>query len=71
MKLFPQDNDVVLYETGFEDDILDRKAISNQLSELVDKIDDPIVIALDDRWGAGKTYFLKRWVAAGSVAQID
>jgi KAP family P-loop domain len=64
MRLFPQDNNVVLYQTGFEDDILNRKAISNQLSELVDKIDDPIVIALDDKWGSGKTYFLKRWVAA-------
>jgi hypothetical protein len=64
MKLFPQDNNVVLYQTGFEDDILDRKAISNQLSELVDKIEDPIVITLDDKWGSGKTYFLKRWVAA-------
>jgi hypothetical protein len=64
MKLFPQDNEVVLYETGFEGDILDRKAISSQLSELVEKIEDPIVIALDDKWGAGKTYFLKRWVAA-------
>ena len=64
MKLFPQDDHVVLYETGFDGDLLDRQSISKQLSELVDKIEDPMVLALDDKWGAGKTYFLKRWVAA-------
>ncbi|OAN75119.1 hypothetical protein A8B78_16950 [Jannaschia sp. EhC01] len=64
MKLFPQDNDVALYETGFDDDVLERKATSKQLSELVERIEDPIVLALDDKWGSGKTFFLKRWVAA-------
>lgn len=64
MKLFPQDDGVILYETDFEDDVLDRNSISKQLSELVDRIEDPIVIALDDKWGSGKTFFLKRWVAA-------
>lgn len=64
MRLFPQDDDVELYETGFDNDILERKSISKQLSELVEKIESPMVLALDDKWGAGKTYFLKRWVAA-------
>jgi hypothetical protein len=64
MKLFPQDSDVVLYETGFEDDILERKSISKQLSDFVERIEDPVVLALDDKWGSGKTFFLKRWVAA-------
>jgi hypothetical protein len=64
MKLFPQDSDIILYETAFENDLLDREPISKQLSELVNRIDDPIVLALDDKWGTGKTYFLKRWVAA-------
>jgi KAP family P-loop domain len=64
MKLFPQDSDVSLYETGFDVDILERKTISKQLSDLVERIEDPIVLALDDKWGSGKTYFLKRWVAA-------
>jgi hypothetical protein len=64
MKLFPQDSDVVLYETGFEDDFLGRQQLSKQLSELVERIESPMVIALDDSWGAGKSYFLKRWVGA-------
>lgn len=64
MKLFPTDDDLELYETGFEDDFLGRKGLSEQLSELVEKIESPIVLALDDEWGNGKTYFLKRWVGA-------
>lgn len=64
MKLFPPDDDVVLYDTRFEDDVLERTSISKQLSELVERIEDPIVLALDDKWGSGKTFFLKRWVAA-------
>ena len=64
MKLFPQDNNIELYKTGFEDDVLDRHSISKQLSELVERIEDPMVLALDDKWGSGKTFFLKRWVAA-------
>lgn len=64
MKLFPEDLDIVLYETAFEDDLLDRRPLSKQLSELVEKLENPTVLALDDRWGTGKTYFLKRWVAA-------
>jgi len=64
MKLFPDDPDVELYETGFEGDQLERGKFSKQLSELLDKLESPTVLALDDRWGTGKTYFLKRWVAA-------
>ena len=64
MKLFPQDSGVVLYETGFENDILDRSVVSKKLSELLETIENPLVISLDDKWGSGKTYFLKRWVTA-------
>jgi len=65
MDLFPQDSDLELYVTAFDDkDLLKRKPISKQLSDLVQRIESPIVIALDDQWGSGKSYFLKRWVAA-------
>lgn len=55
---------MILYETGFEKDSLGRSRVSKQLSGLVEKLEDPVVIALDDKWGSGKSYFLKRWVAA-------
>lgn len=64
MQLFPVEEPVTLYETDFTEDKLERQKLSEQLSDLVERIDNPIVIALDDKWGTGKSYFLKRWVGA-------
>lgn len=62
MKLLPIQKTVKLYETKFEDDILDREKFAKQLNELMEKAEDPLVIALDGKWGSGKSYFLQRWV---------
>lgn len=65
LRLVLPEPEVKLYETGFEgEDLLNRKSFSAKLSELVEKIEDPCVIALDGTWGSGKSYFLKRWVGA-------
>ncbi|WP_190238221.1 P-loop NTPase fold protein [Cereibacter johrii] len=65
MHLFPQEQEVELYQTGFgEEDQFNRQSSSKSLSELVERIEDPLVIALDGPWGTGKSYFLKRWVGA-------
>lgn len=64
MRFAPPDDEVELYKTVFDEDILGRKKVSEQLSALVERIEDPLVIALDGRWGTGKSYFLKRWVGA-------
>lgn len=64
MKLFPQDDDFPLYEKGFDIDLLGRKKLSKQLSDLIERLENPTVFALDDKWGSGKSYFLKRWVYA-------
>lgn len=65
MKLYPPDSELILYETGFgADDPFDRLGTSRSLSNLVERIEDPLVIALDGGWGSGKTWFLKRWIAA-------
>lgn len=65
MKLYPPDSELILYETGFgADDPFDRLGTSKSLSNLVERIEDPLVIALDGGWGSGKTWFLKRWIAA-------
>lgn len=64
MRFLPLDPEVTLYETVFEDDILERAKVSKSLSDLLDRIKDPLVVALDGRWGTGKSYFLKRWVGA-------
>jgi len=63
MKLFVPEPAITLYEHGFDDhDLLDRKAQGEHLSNLIENISDPMVIALDAEWGSGKTVFLKCWV---------
>lgn len=65
MKLFPPSANITLYEDGFKGkDLLDRSIEAKKLSELIEKIEDPTVIALDGDWGIGKTHFLKCWVGA-------
>lgn len=63
-----KEEEVTLYETTFENsdckDFLNRKALSKYLSEIVEKFEDPLVIALNGGWGTGKSYFLQRWVGA-------
>ncbi len=62
----PPEPEIILYKTGFEPDtdLLGRAETGNSLSELVMRIDDPMVIALDGGWGSGKSFFLKCWVGA-------
>lgn len=70
MRLTVPEPKIKLYEQGFEDreedgkelDKLNRKPTGDKLSELVERIDDPLVIALDGAWGSGKSFFLKCWV---------
>lgn len=64
MRFLPPDDNVTLYESVFDDDLLGRKKVSKALSDVLERIEDPLVVALDGRWGTGKSYFLKRWVGA-------
>ena len=43
------------------DDLLDRKELAETLTQLVDGVEGPCVMAIDAPWGAGKTTFLKMW----------
>lgn len=65
MKLYPPEPKVELYKEGFgTNDLLNRKPTGKSLSDLVERIEDPLVIVLDGPWGCGKSYFLRRWVGA-------
>ncbi|UWP89794.1 KAP family P-loop NTPase fold protein [Aliiroseovarius crassostreae] len=64
MHFLPPEAPITLYETGFEEDLLGREKTGKTLSEVLDRIEDPLVVALDGRWGTGKSYFLQRWVGA-------
>lgn len=45
----------------FECDLLKRKEEIQNLSLLISNIQTPSVIAIDSRWGTGKTTFVKMW----------
>ena len=45
----------------FRNDLLGRKESAEVLTQLVDGIEGPCVMAIDAPWGAGKTTFLKMW----------
>ncbi|QPM89126.1 hypothetical protein PSAL_003370 [Pseudooceanicola algae] len=54
-----------IYVDGFSgQDLLGRAETGKQLTALVDRLEDPVVIALDGPWGSGKSYFLQRWAGA-------
>jgi hypothetical protein len=46
--LFPPAEEIALYETGFgADDLLNRRETGKRLSELLERVSQPVVIALD------------------------
>ena len=72
MKLAIAEEEIVLYETGFDaTDFLNRKPFADKLSELIDKFETPFVVALDGPWGSGKSFFLKRWVGHHQESHKD
>lgn len=72
MRIFPSEPNIRIGEVGFDStdsenrpyDRLGRKPIGKQLSELVERVDQPLVVALDGDWGSGKSHFLKLWAGA-------
>lgn len=43
-----------------------RKHIGQRLSDLLENVEQPLVVALDGGWGSGKSHFLKLWTGAHS-----
>ena len=74
MKPFPEDPTFTPGEKGFDDtdendrpyDLLGRKPVGQRLTDLLDRVEQPLVIALDGGWGSGKSHFLKLWTGAHS-----
>lgn len=68
MKIFPPEPETKIYEQGFDaDDILDRAPFGRHLSDFVERVEQPLVIAIDGEWGCGKSFFLKRWIGAHTL----
>lgn len=53
----------ILENEGFlpEKDIFSRKQFAEELTRLIKNADGELVIALDAKWGEGKTTFAKMW----------
>lgn len=72
MQLFPDEPDFIPGTKGFADvdaasqphDLLQRAETGKQLSDLLERIAQPLVVALDGEWGSGKSHFLKLWTGA-------
>ena len=70
--IFPEPPVIEIGKSGFDGsdanggpfDVLGRKPMGQKLTDLVDRIDQPLVIALDGEWGSGKSHFLKLWTGA-------
>ncbi len=72
MKLTIPEPKIELYKDGFDKhDKLARKPMAAKLSNLVESIDDPLVIALDGGWGSGKSVFLKCWLGEHEKVYSD
>ena len=48
-------------ETAWEGDLWDRRRLGEQLTNYVDRLNCGAVLALDARWGEGKTWFVRHW----------
>ena len=71
MRLTLPEPKIRIGEDGFDGiDKLGRAPLAHQLTDLVDRIDDPITIALDGGWGSGKSFFLKLWIGEHSNPPI-
>lgn len=51
-------------EVPFEGDRLNRKAVADQLTGYLERLQVGAVIALDAPWGEGKTWFGRHWIAS-------
>lgn len=48
-------------QTAWESDLWDRRHLGEQLTNYVDRLNCGAVLALDARWGEGKTWFVRHW----------
>lgn len=48
-------------EEAWKGDLWDRRCLGEQLTKYVDRLQCGAVLALDARWGEGKTWFVRHW----------
>ena len=48
-------------EEAWQGDLWDRQRLGEQLTNYVGRLNCGAVLALDARWGEGKTWFVRHW----------
>jgi Cdc6-like AAA superfamily ATPase len=43
------------------DDVLNREAVAQKLTKILNTVTQPFVVSLDSPFGTGKSFFIKRW----------
>ena len=56
-----QRDDFTYITEPFENDLLNRKPLAEHLTRYIDRLQVGAVLALDARWGEGKTWFVIHW----------
>jgi len=64
LPIYNPEMNISVNDDNFDKDQLGRAGFGKRLTELVDRVNRPLVIALDGDWGSGKTTFLKMWCGA-------
>jgi len=70
IRLVPPEPEIELYKDGFGNDALGRERAGQELSNLLDMVEGRLVVAVDGKWGSGKTHFLKCWSGAYERATV-
>jgi predicted KAP-like P-loop ATPase len=50
-------------QSPFDNDLLDREEEIKNLTNIIQNVEDPLVLAINAPWGTGKTTFIKLWRA--------
>ncbi len=67
MRLTPPEPNIPKEGFTAENDLFGYRPFAERLTNLVQNIEEPLVIALDGPWGSGKSVFVKQW--AGLLRQ--
>ena len=63
MKTLKSTEPFVNPDNPFEDCKLDREKYADNLTRIIENYPSGFVMALNNRWGDGKTFFVNRWIA--------
>lgn len=48
-------------ENIWKDDVLNRKQVAEDFSDIITKLNSPLVVAINSEYGMGKSFFIRRW----------